>query len=260
MDSSPAYPFIKNPHLDGDPFIFEGGRTGILLVHGYKATPAEMRPLAKFLHYKGYTVAGPLLPGHNTDPRDANKFTWKNWVDSIEKSYFEMTRRCEQVFIGGESAGGLISLYLASYHPEITGVLTYAPALDIHLRKQDIYRLYLAAHFIPWAKEVTINDTGADLAWRGYSVTPLKGLIQLLKLQRKTLPRLRLIRRPILIVQGRLDNRVPPSVPHTIYEAVQSTLKEIHWMDNSSHCVVLDQELDRVKKVTLKFMEKALLI
>ncbi|MCJ7702352.1 MAG: hypothetical protein MUO62_12275 [Anaerolineales bacterium] len=53
---SQTHPLIKNPHLDGNPFTFLGGRVGILLIHGFKATPAEMRPLAEFLHAKGFTV------------------------------------------------------------------------------------------------------------------------------------------------------------------------------------------------------------
>ena len=72
------HPLIKNPHLEGDPFFLEGGPSGILLVHGYKASTAEVRPLAESLHACGHTVSAPLLPGHNTHPLDANRFTWKD--------------------------------------------------------------------------------------------------------------------------------------------------------------------------------------
>ena len=61
---------ILNPHLEGDSFFWEGGEVGILLIHGFTATTAEVRPLAEFLHKNGYTVAGPLLPGHYTKPDD----------------------------------------------------------------------------------------------------------------------------------------------------------------------------------------------
>ena len=43
-------PALHNPHLEGGPFFWEAGPVGVLLLHGYTATTAEMRPLAKRLH------------------------------------------------------------------------------------------------------------------------------------------------------------------------------------------------------------------
>jgi carboxylesterase len=250
-----THPLIKNPHLDGDPFFLEGGPVGVLLVHGFTATPVEMRPLGDFLHKKGFTVSGPLLPGHNTAPEDINKFTWKDWVAHTENAYWNLNRNCEQVFIGGESMGGLLAIYLATYHPEIVGILTYAPALRLIARKRDVIKLYLLAPFIPYIKR---NDADDNLPWRGYLATPLRGVIQLLKLQRRTISRLESIRRPILIIQGCLDARIPSEVPGIIFNRVSSVLKEIHWMQNSTHCVVIDKEMESVKEITLRFIEKAL--
>ena len=55
---------IQNPHLDSSPFCFEGSSTGVLLLHGLTATPVEVRLIGQYLHERGYTVSGPLLPGH----------------------------------------------------------------------------------------------------------------------------------------------------------------------------------------------------
>ncbi len=248
---------IKNTHLDGDPFLLEGGPAGVLLIHGYKATTAEVRPLAEFLNAKGYTVSGPLLPGHNTSPKDANRYTWKDWIAHIEGAYINLANRCENVFVGGESTGALIALYMATYHPEFSGVLTYAPATDLILNRWVRFVIPFLAYFIPYIKEG--EEGGDDLAWRGYSAMPLKGLTQLLKLQKVTRPRLSMIRRPVLIVQGKKDARIPAYVPQAIYDVIQSRLKEIHWMENSSHCVLLDREFDMVKEITLRFMDKSLI-
>ena len=83
-------PNLFNPHLEGDPFFWEGGPTGILLVHGFTATPAEVRLLAKILHERGFTVAGPLLPGHGTKPEDLNRVRWQDWVEEGEKAYRQL--------------------------------------------------------------------------------------------------------------------------------------------------------------------------
>jgi carboxylesterase len=252
---------IKNPHLEGDPFTWEGGPTGVLLIHGYTATTAEVRPLARCLHEHGYTVAGPLLPGHNTTPEDANRYRWRDWVRCVEIAYRELAARCSRVIAGGESTGALLGLYLASEHPEVAAVLSYAPALRLNLGRRDRVKLYLAAPFKPYiAKRQSAPglSSGGDALWRGYPVTPLKGTIELLRLQRAVRPRLPRVRQPVLIVQGRNDPTVHPSAPETIYREVGSTVKELHWFDRSAHKVILDDECDEVFALTLAFIERAL--
>jgi carboxylesterase len=249
------HPLIKNPHLDGDPFYLRGNRVGVLLVHGFTASTAEMRPLAEYLHTQGYTVCGPLLPGHNTFPENINNYRWEDWVATVEEAYKELAKDCKQIFIGGESTGGVLALYLATYHPEISGILTYAPALKLNLRAVDLILLYLLAPFVPYLRT---EDSDDGLAWRGYQARPLKGVIQLLQLQRKTIIKLPTIDKPVLIVQGRLDTTVHPDVPQMISDSVNSAIIETHWMEKSTHCVALDQELDQVKIITSDFIEKVL--
>jgi carboxylesterase len=252
---------IKNPHLEGSPFIWEGGPTGILLVHGFTATTAEVRPLARFLYEHGYTVAGPLLPGHNTTPEDANRYGWRDWVRNVEIAYRELAARCQRVIVGGESAGALLTLYIASEHPEIVAVLSYAPALRLTLRRRDLALLYMIAPFKPYvAKRQSLAklSSGGDSLWRGYPVTPLKGTIELLRLQPVVRSRLCRIQQPILIVQGRHDPTVHASAPETIFRQVSSTVRELHWFDHSAHKVILDDERDQVFALTVSFIERAL--
>ena len=249
------HPLIKNPHLDGDPFHLKGGPIGILLIHGFTATTAEMRPLGEYLQSKGFTISAPLLPGHNTYPEDINRFTWEDWVAEIKEAYHKILTECEIIFVGGESTGGLLGMYLASFHPEVSGVLTFAPALKLNLRTFDLIRLYALAPFVPYIEQ---QDEDDGLAWRGYRAKPLKGVIQLLRLQKATLPRLKDIRCPTLIVQGRLDETVHSQVPQIIKDEIGTDSVDIHWMESSTHCVVLDKELDKVNQISYEFIKKVL--
>jgi carboxylesterase len=247
-------PRIHNPHLEGDAFFWSGGADGVLLIHGYTATTAEVRLLAQDLHARGYTVSGPLLPGHYTTPEDANRRTWRDWVAAVETAYEELAVRCKRVIVGGESTGALLALYLASEHPEIAAVLAYAPALRLTLRTRDAIQLRLVAPFVSSLPKGGID--AADL-WQGYPVNPLRGAVQLLNFQRIVRPRLPQISQPILIMQGKLDTTVHASAPQTIYDEVRSTVKELHWLENSAHTVIIDRERELAFAITARFIERA---
>ncbi len=249
-------PALHNPQLDGGPFLWEGGPIGVLLSHGYTATTTEVRWLGEILHQHGYTVMGPLLPGHGTTPQELNRCRWQAWGAEVERAYRELAGRCEKVFVGGESMGAVLALYLASEHPEIVGVLTYAPALVAALSSWDRLKLQLAA---PFVAELPKGQLDVPERWQGYPGNPLKAAVQLLCLQREVRGRLSRISQPVLTVQGRLDRAVDHSGAEIIQREVRSSLKELHWMEQSTHVVLLDRELEAVAEITLNFMEKALL-
>jgi carboxylesterase len=248
-------PVLANSHLEGDPFEWPGGPVGVLLVHGLTATVAEVRPLAKILHAHGYAVAGPLLPGHGTTPEDANCYTWQDWLEVVERAYEKMIYNCEQVFVGGESTGAVLALELASNHPEIRGLLIYAPALVLQLSPARRLLLYTLA---PFVTGISKGPVDAASEWQGYPVNPLKSVVQLIRLGkvvRKNLPH---VHQPILIVQGRKDATVAPTAPQIIYDEVCSIDRELHWMEDSTHVVILDKERDKVGELTLAFMQRVL--
>jgi len=252
---------FQNPHLEGDAFFWEGGLTGALLIHGFTATTAEIRPLARALYGRGYTVAGPLLPGHKASPADVNRYRWQDWVQVVAEAYERLAGQCDRVFVGGESAGAVLSLHLASKHPEIAGLLLYAPALRLMLRPIDALVLTLIAMFVPYVpkpRRGTGTTTHADALWQGYMVNPLKGGRELLRLQRVVRGRLPGVRQPVFIAQGKLDPTVDPRAPQMILDGVRSSVKEMHWFDRSAHCVLLDDEWEDVTALTLRFLDRVI--
>jgi carboxylesterase len=245
---------IHNPHLRGDTFFWKGGPVGILLSHGYTASTAEVRLLGRLLHEQGYTVTGPLLPGHMTSPEDMNQCHWEDWAGAMEMAYQEISSQCEVVFIGGESMGALIALYVASQHPEIAGLLIYAPALRIARQKAVLANLLY--RFVPYVNKKCIEP--ANL-WQGYTVNPIPALVQMLKLQNVVRQQLPTIYQPLLLVQGRLDTDIDLRGVEILYKEIASDIKELYWMENSFHTVMMDRELDQVHKVTQQFIEKVLM-
>ena len=151
--------------------------------------------------------------------------------------------------------GGLVALHLASIHPEAAGVLLYAPAIALNISTLDKIKLYAGSLFL---SEVPRDSLDGSDKWQGYPNLPLKGAIQLLQLQAATRPRLSQIKQPVIIFQGRKDKTVYPTAGDIIFQGVSSTIKEHHWMEQSTHAVTIDCELDAVTDLTLRFMDKVL--
>lgn len=247
---------LYNPQLEGRSFFWEAGPVGVFLSHGYTATTAEVRLFAKHMHEKGFSVGGPLLAGHGSRPEDLNRVRWQDWVESGEKVYGQMKTRCEHIILGGESMGGLVAMYLASRHPEVRGVMVYAPAIKLNISTADRIKLYLGSLFMPFANRESMD---ASDKWQGYHPElPTKGIVQLLRFQdavKKILPQ---IKQPIIIFQGRKDKTVDPVAGEMILQGVGSAIKEHHWLEESTHPILIDRELDAVTDLSLRFIEKIL--
>lgn len=98
---------------DASPFSFEGDGRGVVCIHGFTASPFEMRFVGEALARAGMTVRGPTLPGHATSARDLASREWRHWADAVERAIEELSRRCDQVAVVGQSLGGLLALRAA---------------------------------------------------------------------------------------------------------------------------------------------------
>jgi carboxylesterase len=240
---------IRNEHLEGDDFYWKAGPTGILLIHGFTATTAEVRLIAKKCHTDGFTTAAPLLPGHGTHPDQLNQTRWQDWLQKVEETYSKLSRDCDSVFVIAESMGTLLALALAAKNPNIKGLMLFAPAIKIN----GLWRARLMAPFI---NHIEKNAKDDGLPWKGYTVYPVKGSVALLKLQkfaRKQLPK---ITQPLLVFTGAEDHTIHPNSAKIILDNVQSEAKAHQHMKNSAHCILLDKELDAVYEKVRAFIEQ----
>lgn len=246
---------LQNPHLEGDSFFWEAGPIGILLLHGLTATTAEVRLLATALHQRGYTISAPLLPGHGTNPEDLNTTTWHQWAWEAEKSYNHLATLCQHVFVGGESTGGVLALHLATRFPEIAGILCYAPAIKLAMPFSKVVQLYTVAQLVA---AIPKENVDSNPNWQGYKVNPLRAVMELVRLGRDVRNHLSEITQPVLVMQGRNDQTVAADVGDIILDGIQSSHTAHHWLENSGHVILLEDELPQIIDLTLAFMTEAL--
>jgi carboxylesterase len=246
---------IQNPQLDPGPQFHSGNKVGILLFHGYTATPVEVSLLAGYLSRQGYTVSCPLLPGHGTTIDDLHHSTRFDWTHHAEQAFQDLKTACSRCFVGGVSLGGLLSLYLGARRPDIDGIMVYSPAL--YTRSRLAFLAHLLKYFvkaIPKVRKRNKNST-VDDRWQGYTLESLPAISQLLMLQRQIRRDLPLISQPIIIFQGMLDETIDHKGSLEIYQRVGSREKIFHWMEESSHSLLLDIEWEEVAKMTVEFID-----
>jgi carboxylesterase len=233
--------------MNGNSFFLKGGSIGVLLIHGFTATTFEMRSLADRLNAEGYTVSGPLLPGHGTSPDDLNKVIWQDWVLTCEEAFRTLKKHCDRVFIGGESMGGLLSLVLADRFPEIKGVLLYAPAIN----NPKLRFTPLLKHFLKYSKKKNQDDL---YEWQGYRVNPVAGAAELYSLQRFAITLLEGINMPAIIFQGTEDHTVKPSGAQMVFDRIRSKQKQLVWL-KCGHCVLLENEFEKATELSIEFIK-----
>ncbi|MGE7138102.1 alpha/beta hydrolase [Luteibacter sp. NPDC031894] len=98
-------------------FRFEGGREGVLLVHGLGRGADEMRQLGKGLNRAGFTVVGIELAGHGGTEDELLASGWRDWYASVEAAADELRGQVDRVFVAGSSMGALLALRLAAVQP-----------------------------------------------------------------------------------------------------------------------------------------------
>lgn len=239
---------------NAEPFFFEGNQIGVLVSHGFTGTTQSMRFLGEYLHQQGgFTVSGPRLSGHGTDPQDMAQATAEDWIRDLERALETLRQGCAKVFITGLSMGGTLTLYMAAMHSDIfAGAVPINPA--VFLNSPDLAGLAFMAN-----APAVVPGVGSDIKQPGvielaYPVMPVPAIRQLYALMgvtRELLPR---VICPTLVFTAREDHVVIPENGPYIVEHIGSTDKRLVWLENSYHVATLDNDKELIAAETLEFI------
>jgi len=86
-----------------------------------------MRELAQSFADAGFNVELPRLAGHGTEVTDLLDKTWADWSSDAEAALQRLTARCSKVVVAGLSMGGALTLWLASRHSNLAGIVCINP-------------------------------------------------------------------------------------------------------------------------------------
>lgn len=113
-------------------YYLDGSRDHcVVLVHGYTATPGELRLLGDELQQLNFKVMGVRLPGHGTTVQDLAKTTFRDWCDAVESDIQRARGLADQVTLVGSSMGAEFASRLPRKRSWIVWSLCQRPCVPL---------------------------------------------------------------------------------------------------------------------------------
>ena len=238
-----------------EPFFYKRGKTGCILSHGFTGTPKEVRDLGKYLADKGITAIGPLLPGHGTTIEDLKLTNTNDWYNEYVNAAEKLKEHCTKIFVCGLSLGGLLTLKYASEHI-VDGVITLAAPAKFTFPEN-----VLLPVFAPFLRKSAIRKNKQELAdqekydilcYDWYPIAPANSIRKMIFTLRQKLVK---IKAPTLIIQGLDDAKWLVKSSKLIYRKISSKDKELILMENTSHCLTVCSDKEKLHDTIYHFIK-----
>jgi len=255
---------LSKPKKIGTPFLLYNPKftTGIVLSHGYKSSPSEIKELAYYLFEKGINVYGVRLQGHGTVSEDLRDSSWEGWYDSFNRGFAAMRQVSKKLFVAGFSTGGLLAiLATARKLNKVDGLIVINAALEL----QDIRVNYVVPtlnrlnDFLSlFNADLEYVESEAEFPAFNYTRTYIKSLDQLRLLMEECQDTLSLITVPTLILQANQDPVVKPESAEKILEKISSDDKTLQSFEFTRHVIVLGEGREEVFSSVYTFINRLL--
>jgi esterase/lipase len=242
---------VPRPHpaevLPGaEPFAFPGsagpeGRTGVLLVHGFTATPMSVRPWGEHLAAQGFAVRCPLLPGHGTRWQDCNMVTEDDWTTAVGEAFDALAREVDRVVVAGLSMGGTLAIRLSQLRPDdVAALVLVNPSLLT--QRLDAKLLPLLARLTSSWAQIASDIKKPGVTELGYEKLPLRAMLGLRRLWTVTRADLARVTAPVLLYRSATDHVVEPASSRVLLAGISSTDVTEVVLEDSYHVATLDND------------------
>ena len=228
-----------------EPFFFPGGPIGCLLLHGFTAMPEEMRWLGEDLAARGHATLGLRLAGHATCPADLARTRWTDWLVSVEEGLALLRGVTDQMFLIGQSMGGMIALVAAARYP-VDGVIALSTPSDMGGKPPPLaVRLFFRLRPMirkPAAPAAPPLAERREAEYPAYPQFPARILMEVDLLRSALHEALPQVRVPALLMHSRADAAVGAESMPRIHEQLGSADKQMLWFDGMDHSLVRDPQ------------------
>lgn len=243
----------------GAPFFLRPKRNngvGVLLIHGFLASPAEVLGYGTSLADLGYMALGVRLKGHGTSPWDLRERSWEEWFESVSRGYRILRAYTDRILMVGFSTGGTLALRFAADQPD--GLIGLA-ALNIPIKFCDSRMMYvpiihgtntLARWFSSYEGIKPFIQNIPEHPDINYRNIPIRGLYELRRLIAELLDRLPDVHCPTLLIQGDNDPIVAPESVETIRKRMRGGNFALLTIPSDRHGILFENIADCQEKIT----------
>ncbi|MEM7255432.1 MAG: alpha/beta fold hydrolase [Pseudomonadota bacterium] len=239
-----------------------GRGLGIVIVHGFLSSPAEMRPLANRLADAGYPVLGVRLRGHGTSPWDLRDRAWTDWYESVGRGVELMRSLCDRTVLVGFSTGGALALrHAADHSAALHGLVALSPATKfLNPGMNFVPFVHGANRLVRWASSSegvwlfsANNPQHPDI---NYQHIPVRALNELRKMSEAVVERLGAVSVPTFVAQGDKDPVIDPASAQTICDALTDVpTLNFTWVRSDVHDIVYE-DVDGLYDKVLAFIDE----
>jgi esterase/lipase len=247
---------------NGEPFLFlpEGRKElGVLLVHGFLASPAEVRPFGEKLKGLGYPVIGVRLKGHGTSPWDLWERSWQDWLESVRRGYMMMSAFARRICLVGFSTGGALSLRLAADCPErLAGVA----AISVPMKFRDgnmtfVPLVHRTNQLVRWVSSsdgiVPFRRSDSEHPHINYRNVPIRSLYELRRMVHELEECLPDVQCPVTLIQGIDDPIVGAEGAELIHKRLSTSQKRLFMIPSTRHGI-LYQDIGDTQERIISFL------
>lgn len=236
-----------------EPFLFEGGRRAVLLLHGFTGNSADVRQLGKYLNKQGYTCYGPHYSGHAVPPEELFRTTPDDWWRDVRHAFtFLQKSGYAEIAVCGLSLGGVFSLKCGYTFP-VKGIIPMCA--PVRSGTQETIRSGVIRYSRNYKKYEGESQQEIDSEMPALEVKIPQMLKRLAALTDEVRHHLSLIRVPAFVVQAGLDEMIDRTSADTIYQEIQSKIKQIKWYNQSTHVITLGTEKAQLHQDINAFLE-----
>lgn len=233
----------------GKPLFMAGekDKVGIVLIHGFLASPGELLQLAEHLNQQGYAIYIVRLAGHGTHDTELKAVTLQCWQESVKRGYAALSHDHAKVAFVGFSAGALLALIQGALAlPKLAGIIAINPALTLCQKSAK-----LSPMLERWNKllggvslesgRLPYVENEAQYPETNYTKIYVAGLSRLLELQQCCRENLAQVEAPLLVIQAEDDPVVAASSATEIIEKVSSLCKSLEYLPLQHHVIIRDE-------------------
>lgn len=223
--------------------------TGVLLTHGFEASPHELVGLAQYLAARNITVYVVRLKGHGTDIRELDKTKWQNWYNDYEKGYNELSKKTKKVFVGGHSLGGSLALHLAELK-DTAGVISLASPTG--LKDKRAKYAWLIKYFKKY-EPINLTEEEKPYYYDTYSAAAVEQLVDFINRYKQDLSK---ITEPVLIMQISNDTKIDSNSANYIYRNIGSRDKSIVVISATGHSMLKEPYKNKAYEEVYNFVKE----